>query len=237
MKKSNLHGERLARWAESDREGTPPKPAATVVLVRDGAGGLETLMLRRNSRIAFGGMWVFPGGRVDPEDLVGEDELASARRAAVRESLEEAGLQLDEANLVPFSHWTPPAITPKRYFTWFFVAQAPGEAVTIDGGEIHEHAWLRPADALARRDAGEVELAPPTFVTLFELARCSSVDAALGMARSRKPERFQTAIGRVDGGAVALWHGDAGYADADPTKPGPRHRLWMLGDGWRYERD
>ena len=237
MPKSNLHGERLARWAESKREGTPPQPAATVVLVRDGEAGLETLMLRRNSRIAFGGMWVFPGGRVDPEDQAGRDELGGARRAAVREALEEAGLSLDEAGLVPFSHWTPPAITPKRYFTWFFVAAAPDAPVSIDGGEIHEYAWLRPADALTRRDAGEIELAPPTFVTLSELARPGSVEGALELARRREPERFQTVIGRVAGGAVALWHGDAGYADADPERLGPRHRLWMLEGGWRYERD
>ena len=237
MARSNLHGDRLARWAESKREGSPPRPAATVVLVRDGKSGLEALMLRRNSRIAFGGMWVFPGGRVDPEDQAGRDELASARCAAVREAQEEAGLVLDESGLVPFSHWTPPAITPKRYFTWFFIAQAPGGSVAIDGGEIHEHAWMRPADALAQRDAGEIELAPPTFVTLFELAQPGSVAAALELARGREPERFETAIGRVERGAVALWHGDAGYADADPERPGPRHRLWMLDDGWRYERD
>jgi len=37
--------------------------AATDALLRDGAGGLETLMLRKNSRLAFAGMWVSPGGR------------------------------------------------------------------------------------------------------------------------------------------------------------------------------
>jgi 8-oxo-dGTP pyrophosphatase MutT (NUDIX family) len=42
--------------------------AATVVLLRDGDDGLETLMLRKNSRLAFGGMWVFPGGRIDDGD-------------------------------------------------------------------------------------------------------------------------------------------------------------------------
>ena len=67
--------------------------AATVILLRDTPGGLETLMLRRDSKLAFvGGMWVFPGGRVDPEDAAGlapGDELGAARRAAVRESLEE----------------------------------------------------------------------------------------------------------------------------------------------------
>ena len=237
MGKVNEHGRNLARWADSKREGTPPKPAATVVLLRDREAGLETLMLRRNSKIAFGGMWVFPGGRVDPADSEGRDEIGAARSAAVREALEEAGLRLDERDLVPYSHWTPPAITPKRYFTWFFIARAPDAAVSIDGGEIHEHQWMRPGDALLRRDQGEIELAPPTFVTLFELAKCAGVEAALAESRGREPERFQTAIGRAPSGAVAMWHGDAGYADAEPERPGPRHRLWMLDEGWRYERD
>jgi hypothetical protein len=33
-----------------------------------------------------------------------------------------------------------------------------------------------------------------------------------------------------------MWHGDAGYEPSDPDQAGPRHRLWMLEDGWRVER-
>ena len=73
MTDTNRHGERLARWAESGQTGEAPRRAATVVLLRDGSDGLETLMLRKNSKIAFGGMWVFPGGRVDPGDREGLD--------------------------------------------------------------------------------------------------------------------------------------------------------------------
>ena len=51
-------------------------------------------MLRRNSRGAFGGMWVFPGGQVDPDDAAG-DEISTARRAAVREAHEEVALPPD----------------------------------------------------------------------------------------------------------------------------------------------
>src|SRR4051794_39761278 len=47
----------------------PPVPAATVVVVRDGPHGIETLMLHRAAAGAFGGMWVFPGGKVDPGDV------------------------------------------------------------------------------------------------------------------------------------------------------------------------
>jgi 8-oxo-dGTP pyrophosphatase MutT (NUDIX family) len=233
------HERKLARWARGGRPGPAPVPAATVIVVRDADSGLETLMLRRSSKLAFvGGMWVFPGGRVDAADRDGAhgDEIATARRAAVREAREEAGLEVPAASLVPFSHWTPPPITPRRFLTWFFLAQAPAGPVVVDRGEIREHAWMSPAEALRRRDAQEIELAPPTFVTLTDLARFESVAEALAAARAREPERFETRIAVGSEGPVALWHGDAGYADSDVGRPGPRHRLWMSDSGWRYER-
>lgn len=75
-------------------------PAATLVLVRDRAGAPpELLMVQRARAMAFaGGAWVFPGGRVDPGDnslaaaIAPDMEDAAARIAAVRETLEEAGV-------------------------------------------------------------------------------------------------------------------------------------------------
>ncbi len=236
------HQDRLARWAKGGKPGTPPVAAATVIVLRDGPQGLETLMLRRNSKLAFvGGMWVFPGGRVDDADregLAADDELGAARCAAAREAREEAGIEVSPEALVPLSHWTPPPITPKRFLTWFFLgaAKAGGEEVVIDQGEIHDHAWMRPAEALERRDAQEIELAPPTVVTLHTLARWASVEEALAAARQLEPEHFTTHISMTDEGPVALWHGDAGYEESDATRPGPRHRLVMVDAGWRYER-
>ena len=66
--------------------------AATVVLLRDVGAGVECLMLRKNAGQAFGGMWVFPGGKVEDADGEGPE---SRRRAAVREAFEETGLVLD----------------------------------------------------------------------------------------------------------------------------------------------
>ena len=233
------HDEHLARWAREGRTGTPPVPAATVVVLRDGESDLEILMLRKASKIAFGGMWVFPGGRVDPEDAEGlapDDDLGTARVAAVREAEEEAGLTIALDSLVAFSHWTPPAVTPKRFLTWFFLASAPGGDITIDHGEIREHAWMSAADAFVSRDAGEIELAPPTFVTLERLSRSANVQAALAEARAREPQRFATHIGTTKSGPVAMWQGDAGWEDSDPERPGGRHRLAMQGGSWRYQK-
>jgi 8-oxo-dGTP pyrophosphatase MutT (NUDIX family) len=185
-------------------------------------------------------MWVFPGGRIDDADrrgLTPSDELAAARRAAVREAREEAGLTIAEDTLVALSHWTPPAIAPKRFLTWFFLAPAAEGIVTVDLGEIHEHVWLPPAVALARRNALEIELAAPTWVTLEWLATHPDVAACVAAAAARDPERFETRIASGPEGPVALWHGDAAYSTEEVECEGPRHRLYMSTTGWVYQRD
>lgn len=235
------HAGTLEKWANAGKEGLPPVLAATVILLRDGPTGLETLMLRRNSKIVFGGMWVFPGGKLDPEDWKGiaeEDDLAASRQAASRESMEETGLEVDPGLMLPFSHWSPPPITPKRFLTWFFAVRAGSGDVAIDHGEIHESDWMAPAEALRRQREQSIELAPPTFVTLCELSEWNSVDEALGAISKRTPERFQTRIAVVEGvGPVTMWHGDAGYESGDPAAAGRRHRLTMTKGGpWAYDR-
>jgi 8-oxo-dGTP pyrophosphatase MutT (NUDIX family) len=228
----------MRRIPRTSGETPEAVPAATVVLLRNSADGLETLMVRRSSKLEFaGGMWVFPGGRVDPDDIPPDgDVIEAARRAAVREAREEADLVVDGDALVPFAHWVPPPVTAKRFATWFFLGPAPEGAVTVDMGEIRAHRWIQPADALARRDAEEIELAPPTWLTLHRLADHPDVASAMADAREHEPEFFETHIARVEGGIAALWEGDAGYESSDGDAPGARHRLWMLPTGWRYER-
>ena len=230
----------------------PPIPAATVVVLRDRAGRLEALLVQRSSKLAFaGGHWVFPGGRVDPGDHPAtldvthragrpgpvDEAEARARTAAVRETHEEAGLVLDPLDLVWFAHWTPPAMSIKRFATWFFAAPAPSAEVIIDGGEIHDHSWLTPDAALAAREAGEIELSPPTWITLHTLAGFPDAASALDTLAARPAEWFATRISLVEGGVLALYAGDAGYDHDDPHRPGPRHRLAMMDTGWTYQRD
>ena len=83
----------------------------------------------------------------------------SARRAAVREAEEEAGLRLDGGSLISISRWITPKISPKRFDTWFFLGQINvDDKVTVDGGEIRGHRWLRPVEALEAHDRGEMLL-------------------------------------------------------------------------------
>ncbi len=220
-----------------------PAPAATVVLIRDAAAGLEALLLRRNAELKFaGGSWVFPGGRIDPRDYdktEPENIALAARNASVREAQEETGLLIDANDLRYFAHWTTPSSMPKRFATWFFIAGVAADApeVQVDGGEIHEHKWFAPQAAIAAQRAKDVVLLPPTFVTLQELGACANVEAALQWSGQYEPRQYEPRFVDVPGGVVALYEGDAGYASNDPQRAGARHRFWMKDDGWYYEQE
>jgi 8-oxo-dGTP pyrophosphatase MutT (NUDIX family) len=232
----------------------PILPAATVIVLRDVPGPhtstLEVLLVQRAGELAFhGGAWVFPGGRVDAGDrptnaapspiMDVHDELPAARVAGVRETFEEAGLRLTPEELAPFSHWTTPEGRSRRFATWFFLAQIePHLECVVDGGEILAHRWYRPADALLARERGEIDLPPPTYVSVSVLATCSSVAEALTASRaSAPPVILPRPRPLAEGGLVSLFPGDAAYEGGELEQPGRRHRLWMVPSGYRYERD
>ena len=159
---------------------TAVRDGATVMLVRDGSDAvapLEVLMLRRHPDTAFGAVWAFPGGVVDPTDGVEDDVTASARlglhqgggrfwAAALRETAEETGLRLAPDDLHYFSHWITPDGAPKRYDTRFFVALAPAGQAAHDEREHTDVTWIRPVDALARHRAGGFPMILPTIANL-----------------------------------------------------------------------
>jgi len=235
--------ERIAGLRRDARpSGAAAAPAATVVLIRDGRAGLEVLLARRSSQLAFhGGAWVFPGGRIDPGDYADapDDVVAAARRGAAREAKEEAGVDVDAETLLHISNWTTPEISPKRFATWFFVGEvARGEAVA-DGIETDQLHWFRPDDAFAARDAGEIELAPPQYVTLLWLRDHTSVANVMLAARTDEPIDFTPRFHFVDGdGAVCVYAEDVAYDDRGRLDDdGPRHRLYLRDAGWEYVRD
>ena len=221
-------------WGPGEAE-----PAATTVLLRDGADGLETLMLRRTAGLDFAaGMWVFPGGRVDPEDADPArptDEEAAARRAAAREAREEADLELDVDQLVLLSRWCPPANAPRRFNTWFFVGPAPSGAVTVDGGEIDDHLWIRPPEAIRRRDRGEIALVPPTWITLTQLSPFEDVATAMAAITGWTPRLWVTRIIRGAPVRTLVWDPDPAHRSGVLDDLGPRNRLRMEAAGWVYE--
>jgi len=125
---------------------TPPRDAATVLMLREGSAGLEVLLLKRHTDSKdLGGAFVFPGGKRDEADAspsaldglgqplaalhaqLGEPDIAPEHAAslfvaALREAQEECGLQLRCTDLRPWSRWiTPrmPSMMSKRFDTRF----------------------------------------------------------------------------------------------------------------------
>ena len=258
--------------ASGERQAAEPRHASTVVLLRDRPDGMQAYLLRRTRTMAFAaGMYVFPGGSVDPRDeslsddawagpppaewarLLSADEALTKALvcAAVRETFEESGVllagagpddvvadttgddwEVDRAALVdrslsfaamlgrrglvlradllrPWAHWITPEVEPKRFDTRFFVAALPAGQLTRDvGGEADRVAWVRPADALAAADSGEMGMLPPTAFTLSELATYDSVAAVLaaGTARDVKPVLPKIVLGDDDEARLLLPH-------------------------------
>ena len=234
---NDMYGNIDAR-SEDDSGVAPPIPAATVVLLRDGDAGIEVLMLKKNSKITFGGMWVFPGGKIDAEDYpVAGDVDAAARIAAARETQEEAGLSVSAEAFVQIAHWTPPPGPQKRFATWFFAAQIDDDQnIVIDDGEIKAHAWIRPQDALAKHTAGEIDLVPPTWITLYHLSRYNPALEVLKHFQECGYKTYRTRVVKAaSGDRVAMWYGDSGYESWDADVDGERHRLVMAKTGFRFE--
>jgi 8-oxo-dGTP pyrophosphatase MutT (NUDIX family) len=171
---------------------TAPIPAATLVLMRDRPGAPpELLMVERAAAMRFaGGALVFPGGRVDPEDRIGRDDEAAARTAAVRETIEEAGIAVDVAALVPFARWLPAGLGHDRVFdTRFYLARAPeGAAPVVDGSENVRAFWASASEVLAAADRGDARVIFPTRRNLERLARFDSYEAALADALAHPVE-------------------------------------------------
>lgn len=169
-----------------------PRPAATLILLRRGGRhadrGVEVLMGRRTERARFmPGVWVFPGGAVDADELDRGDEEAAHRACAARELHEEAGVELPaDAELVPWSRWVTPEVEGTRFDTRFYVALAPPHAApTPDRTEITEVAWISPEEALDRHERGHLDLVFPTIKNLETLLPYATADEVIAAARNR----------------------------------------------------
>ena len=93
----------------TDKQPATPVPAATVMMLRDGAEGLEVFMVVRHHQIDFAsGALVFPGGKADPADFdaalidhldgpADDADMRAIQVASIREAFEECGVLLARA--------------------------------------------------------------------------------------------------------------------------------------------
>lgn len=190
-----------------------PRQAASVILLRGGADGLELLLVQRDPGARFmGGVWVFPGGAVDAHEGEGDE---AHRAAAVRELAEEAAVEgVDPAGLVKFSRWITPAEVQIRFDTHFFLAAAPeGAQPAVDGSECVDLGWFTPGGALEAHRRGEILLVFPTIKHLEQLAPFGSADALLEFARGRDVVPVQPRVVVSGETARVLLPGEPGYEE------------------------
>jgi 8-oxo-dGTP pyrophosphatase MutT (NUDIX family) len=148
-----------------------PRPAATVVMLRNGKDGPEVYLQRRPRTMGFaGGLWVFPGGRVDRSDSdpamdaswAGPPPSAWARRigvpveqarglfvAACRETFEEAGVLL--ADRPPDRHALESARRDLLAGERAFARMLAGLGVRLDTDRLRYWAWWLTPEGEPRR--------------------------------------------------------------------------------------
>ncbi|CAH0991408.1 hypothetical protein SIN8267_01512 [Sinobacterium norvegicum] len=206
-------------------------PAATVIVQRQSKRGVEALLLNRNKTLSFApGLWVFPGGRVDPEELaLKATEQEQARVAAIRECEEEAGIRLAADQLTPFAHWTAPEGTAKRFSTWFFIATIEDDIeVVIDDGEIVSYQWLPLQQALNEHHEGALAMLPPTYICLSQMSRLRQCQQITAFAERRGMVFYQPQL-VVEGDKLCfLYEEDNCYNSGELVKTGRQHRCWMV---------
>lgn len=121
-------------------------------------------------------------------------------------------LRLAGDTLLPYARWITPAIAPKRFDTFFFLAAAPSDcAPTVDGSESLQLDWLAPQTALAESETGARRVVFPTRATLSKLALDSSVATAFARAQRSGLVTVQPEITTGPDGAMICLPPEAGY--------------------------
>jgi len=210
-------------------------------------------MVQRSLSASFmPGAYVFPGGRVDPEDRdpapwappdqasarfggeLPEADASAILVAAAREVEEEAFVRLPHLHdLQVWAHWITPEVERKRFDTWFLVAAMPEDATPgHDAQEVIASRWVNAQVAIDRYGDGELLLAPPTFHTLWDLARFPTVAAALAEGAARPVAPVMPRFQQVDERMALLLPGDPLYPSDRPVTFGPTRIV--LGEGGRW---
>ena len=110
-----------------------------------------------------------------------------AHERSFNETLIDLNARLDASAVRYFSRWITPPISPVRFDARFYVARAPeGQVAEADELETYDGRWIRPADALAEAERGEIAMIFPTLKHLERVAQFAAVDELLAFAEKKK---------------------------------------------------
>ncbi|MGW4030946.1 NUDIX hydrolase [Streptomyces sp. NPDC004838] len=154
-----------------------------------------------------------------PDTVVGDttgDDWEADRQALVdrelsfADFLDRRGLALRSDLLGAWARWITPEFEPRRYDTWFFVAALPeGQRTRNASTEADRTVWIRPADATAGYDKGELLMMPPTVATLRAVAPYATAADALAAAEEQDlaPVLASARVEAGSGEVVLSWPG------------------------------
>ena len=135
-------------------------------------------------------------------------------------ALRRESLKFDVRALLCWSRWVTPNRAARRFDTLFFAAALPlGSEVRFDTNEAIESRWIDPQSVRAEEENAELILAPPTIVTLKDIARAArqhgTPAALLARERGRRIEPIQPKTVSVDGKILAVFPWDAEFASLE----------------------
>jgi 8-oxo-dGTP pyrophosphatase MutT (NUDIX family) len=124
-------------------------------------------------------------------DLKGIEERWRAKlakdEASIVDMVEAEDLEIATELMTPYAHWITPTFVPKRFDTWFFLAEAPEDQIALhDGSESTDSVWIGPQEAIEEAKAGKRTLVHATTKNLELLAEGKTVAGAIAAARTRK---------------------------------------------------
>ena len=149
-------------------------------------------------------------------DLKAIEEKWRARlakdEASIVDLVEAEDLEIATDLMVPYAHWITPTFAPKRFDTWFFLAEAPEDQIALhDGSESVDSVWIGAQAAIDEAAAGKRTLVHATTKNLELLAEGKTVAGAIAAAGARKIVTVQPWVESRDGKRFLHIPPDAGY--------------------------
>ena len=132
--------------------------------------------------------------------------------ASIVDLVEAEDLELATDLMTPYAHWITPTFAPKRFDTWFFLAEAPQDQVALhDGSESTDSVWIGAQQAIDEAKAGRRTLVHATQKNLELLAEGGTVAGAIEQARKRTIVTVQPWVEVRDGKRFLHIPEGAGY--------------------------
>ena len=172
-------------------------------------------------RESFEELGVLLARHADGSHVTTEDIAALSRQAPFGAQCRERGLTLAGKDVFVLAHWVTDRDLPRRFDVPFLVARMPeGQTPVADETEQFDPSWVRPAEALARHEAGTFFMIFPTLRTLERLARYASVEAVLTACAHEKPLWISCPRAGLLGGQDARYMEiDSPYGELALTSP------------------